>query len=304
MVVGKKLKLTRDDALKYLLLETNLAGSLLTSVIGSLVGFLITFFILYSAKFIPFKLTEFIILLVVFGAIGVVLYFIKKEEFRLYEKTASDVFTHGLFSYPFYIVIFAILFIYYLIPQWLSASHGNGQNVTAMVITIFLVSGGFSYLFNGIWKLTSFYIFQGFANKEWFILAERDHFISGLGLRFEEAHRYGTSLSLIHFVFEKDRSLKRFFQDLFKKMQVAVRDIDTIAHYEGWEDWMVLAPITEVACEGLVNRMMKVIKEEMVARGIKRSIKLTIGISSLGKNVESEFDLLKPHKTIEKLIEL
>lgn len=304
MVIGKNLRLTREDALKYLLVETGLVGSLFASVIASLSGFVIIFFILYSAKFIPFKLIEFLILLGVFVLIGVLLYFIKREEFRLSEKTSSDVFVHGLFSYPFYILVFSILFTYYLIPQWLQNIHGKEQNIPAIVITIFLVSGGFSYLFNGIWKLVAFYLFQIVADKDWFILAERDHFVSGLGLRFEEARRYGTSLSVVHFSFEKDSSLKRFFKELFKKMKMSVRDIDSIAHYNGWEDWMVLAPITESACDGLLNRMSKVIQEELVTRGLKRSIKVTVGISSLNKSVESEFDLLKPHQTIEKVIEV
>ena len=96
----------------------------------------------------------------VFAILGVATYFTKREEYILYEKTGSDTFIHGVFSYPLYIITFTIVFSIFLLPTWRDLSKGQEYSLLSSMITIFMLAIVFAYLYNGVWKMVTFFSIQ------------------------------------------------------------------------------------------------------------------------------------------------
>ncbi len=296
MIIRKDVKITRDEAIRYLFMESDAVPGMIASVLASLISFLIAYLLLYLIKFIVPSSSQFIILLIVFFAFGVGYYFLKKEEFLLFDKTHADVFVHGLITFPVTIILFTSIFIYFLMPEWKQNATGSGLETETLssVITVLLVGLMSAYIYNGLWKLVDFYILQIFAKRDWFILAEREVFINSLGMRFEEARRYGTALTLLNLKIDIPPKKKHLLEALYKRIVRSLRDIDSISHYEDWNNIVILAPITMPACHGLFNRIANVLSDELQARGIKEAHMIEGGITTVSSEVESEFDLLKP----------
>lgn len=307
MVIRKQMKISRDEALRYMVDEAPIFKSIISGIFASLVAFVVIYYLISVTRLIAFGSTEFInnmffILLGVFAALGIATYFTKREEYILYEKTGSDTFIHGVFSYPLYIITFTIIFAIFLLPTWKKGSTGQEYSLSASMVTIFMLAVVFAYLYNGVWKLITFFSIQMLSGRDWLLLAERDFFVSGLTMRFEEARRYGTSLSLLTFTLSISNKKKKMLKTIYKKFTSTLRDIDSISHYESWNKIVVLAPITSSAIEGLFTRMVKVSKETLYAKGWKDKVIVEGGIASINNEVESQFDLLKPHKILKQEI--
>jgi GGDEF domain-containing protein len=305
MVIKKHLKISRDDALRYIILETTVFKGIIASVLSSLVACFAIFYLIYITQFFDFALEEFFVVMGIFFVVGIAVFFIKREEYRLYEKTSSEVFTHGLFTYPLYILLFTGIFLYFLVPQWAEASVETEHQMLASVVTVFLVSILFSYLFNGIWRLLAFFILKLISGQDWVLLAERDFFISGLAMRFEEAKRYGTSLSLVNLTINgiSNRN-KQLLQSIYRKMVDSLREIDAISHYESWSNIVILAPITGKAAEGMVNRLVRVIRDEIHTKNYKETVTVESRIGSVKIDTETEFDLFNAESTLKHEIQV
>ncbi len=304
MVLRKNIKISREEAIHYLFNESSGIAGMFSSALSSVFSFAVSYYLLIASKFIPYNVMELSIIGGLFFGVGVGLYFIKKQEFTLYDKTHSSVYLHGLLTYPILVLVYASMFIYFLVPQWneIANSTGGGTSLLSSIITALLVALIFSFLFNALWQIVDMFVMQIFAKHDWVIVAERDYFIAGLGMRFEEARRYGTSLSLVHIKIGIDPRKKRLLKTIYRRVSEAVREIDSISHYEDWNSFVILAPITEGASKGLIGRISKIIKEEMYKNGIRSSIDIVSDISSLSRETENEFDMLKPQETVTQTL--
>lgn len=301
MTIRSEVKISRDEAIRYLFMESGVAQGIISAVLSSVAAFFITFYILSLILLRDITTNQFLVLLVIFAGLGVLLFFIKKEEFNLYDRTHSEIFMHGVFTYPVMIILFTAIFLYFVLPQeeWSVTEVGTEASLLSSVITLMLVGLMIAYIFEGLWKLINFYVLQLFAKRDWFILAEREVFIQGMGMRFEESRRYGTALSVLKVQLDIPASRKRLLNSIYKRVVKALRDIDSISHLDNWNDFAVLTPITGPACHGLFNRVANVIKEQLYAKGVKENHKIEGYISSVTPETESEYDLLKPQEKIE-----
>jgi hypothetical protein len=304
MVIQKTLKVSRDEMLHYLFGETNIILAILSSIVAALSGMFITLGFLHFAGFFTIQPDQLITLSIVFIGLGIAIYFTKKEEFHLYDKTGSHIFIAGVFSYPIYIILFTLVLLYFFLPDWTSAQKGIQVNVVAAIILIFLISVAFSYLFNGWWKLISYFLLRLFARRDWVILAERDAFLSGLGLRFEESKRYGTALSLLNLTVTLPPREKKLLAGIYKRIANGVRDIDLISHFDNVNNFAVLAPITQAAGHGLFKRVVKLVQEELYTKGYKNKVMVEAGIATILPETESEFELLKPAEMLKEEIQI
>jgi len=304
MVIQKSLKVSRDETLHYLFGETNLILGILSSIVASLSGMFITLGFLHFAGFFTIQQDQLVILSVVFAILGIAIFFTKKEEFHLYDKTGSHIFIAGVFSYPIYIILFTLVLLYFFLPDWTSAQKGVQVNVVAAIILIFLISVAFSYLFNGWWKLITYLLLQMFSRRDWRVLAERDAFLSGLGLRFEESKRYGTSLSLLNLTVTVPPREKKILAGIYKRLADSVRDIDLISHFDNVNNFAILAPITLAAGQGLFKRVVKLVQEELYTKGYKKKVTVEAGIATILPETESEFELLKPAEMLKEEIQI
>lgn len=295
MIVRKEVKITRDEAIRYLFMESDTVPGMIASSIASILAFLVSYLVLYLVRFIAPSTEQFIILLASFFVYGVLYYFIRKQEFLLFEKTHSEVFVHGLLTFPITIILFTMIFVYFLLPEWRQGAASDIRSQTmSSVITVLLVGIVSAYIFNGLWKIADFYILQIFAKRDWFILAEREVFVNGLGMRVEEARRYGTALSLLNLKIDIPARKRHLLEGLYKKIVHSLRDIDSISHYEDWNNIVILAPITAAACHGLFTRIANILNDEIVVRGVREGHLIEGGISTVTAETETEYDLLKP----------
>ncbi len=302
MVLRKNIKISREEAIHYLFNESSTIGGLIASSISSGIAFLASYYVLVYAKFIRYNLIEMAVITGIYFLAGIGLYYIKKQEFMLYDKTHSAVFIHGLLTYPMLVLIYASMFVYFLVPQW-NIMAGEGTNLLSSIITALLVALIFSFLFNALWQFTDMMIMQVFAKRDWVVVAERDYFIGGLGMRFEEARRYGTSLSLVHLrIGINPRRKKRLLKVIYRRVAEALREIDSISHFEDWNSIIILAPITEAAAKGLLTRISKIMKEELYKNGIRDNVEVSADISTLNRETENEFDLLKPQENVTQTL--
>ena len=304
MIIQKALKVSRDEMIHYLFAETNIVLSILASIIACLSGMYIVLGFFHFAGFFTIQPEQLLILSIVFFILGIVIYFTKREEFHLYEKTGSHAFIVGVFTYPIYIVLYTLVLLYFFLPDWNQAQKGQQLNIVAAIILIFLLAIAFSYLFNGWWKIVDYFLLRILARRDWVILAERDAFLSGLGLRFEESKRYGTALSLLNLKLTVPPREKALLAWIYKRIADNLRDIDLLSHFDDVNNFAILAPITQVACEGLFKRVTKLIQEELYARGYKKKVSMEAGIASIIPESESEFDLLKPVVTLKEEIQI
>lgn len=301
MVFRKDVKITRDEAIRYLFMESDVVPGLLTSAIASVLSFLFAYVVLYLIKYITPTTNQFLVLIGIFFMFGIGYYFLKREEFILFDKTHAEVFVHGLITFPVAIILFTSIFVYFLLPEWKQSSAGSGIETQTLssIIMVLLIGIVSAYVYIGLWNFTDFYLLQLFAKRDWFILAEREVFVNGLGMRFEEARRYGTALSLLNLTIDISPKKRRLLDSIYKRIVRSLRDIDSISHYENWNNIVILAPITAPACHGLFNRIANVINDELVAKGIKSSHVIEAGISTVSASTESEYDLLKPTTTLK-----
>jgi hypothetical protein len=295
MVFRKEVKITRDEAIRYLFMESEVVPGLVTSAFSSVLSFLFAYVLLYLIKYIVPTTTQFLFLIAIFFTFGMGYYFLKREEFVLFDKTHAEVFVHGLITFPVSIILFTSIIIYFVLPEWKQAAAGSGIETQTLssIIMVLLIGIVSAYVFIGLWNFVDFYLLQLFAKRDWFILAEREVFVNGLGMRFEEARRYGTALSLLNMTIDISPRKRRLLDALYKKIVRSLRDIDSISHYENWNNIVILAPITAPACHGLFNRIANIINDELVAKGIKDAHVIEAGISTVTAQTESEYDLLK-----------
>ena len=299
MVLRKNIKISKEEAIHYLFRETDLIPGMFSSAISSVIAFVISYFLLFAVKFIQYNSIELIVFSAIFFILGIPIYFIKQEEFHLFDKTHSDIYIHGILIYPLLLLIYLGVFVYFLVPQWLDTAK-SGESITSSIITALLVALIFAFFFHAVWQLVNFILLQVFAKHDWIILAERDFFMTGLGMRFEEAKRYGTSLSLVHFKVKMAQDRKGIYKKVYRRIAQSVREIDSISHFEDWNSFVVLAPITLAAAKAMVIRINKIMKDELYSLGVKSNITLEVDISSLRQEIENEYDLLKPQETIKQ----
>jgi hypothetical protein len=297
MLTRKNIRISRAEALKYLFLEAHAVPGILAACISNLVVFGIVFGILYLGRFIQYSNEGFIVSAIFFLLFGIPQYFIKKQEFLLYEKTTSDIFLFDIFTLPLYLLLFGGLFTYYFVPDWISKNSGQ-TSVLTIVVTIFIVALIFSYVFNTIWKLVDFYLLGLFSGKDWFLMAEKDHFINVLAMRFQEAKRYSVPLSVVVIRLEIQRfngSQKRLLDQIYRKISISLREIDTISHFNAWNVFYLLSPITQAAAKGMLDRMVRILQEMVNVRGIQADIIVESSVSAIRAETQTEFDLLQPN---------
>ena len=299
MVMRRHIKITRDEVIHYLYMESSIVIGMIASVVASLIGFFFTFLFIHLLRFITIPTNDFYILGVIALVTGIVIYFIKRQEYILYEKSSSNVFLVGVFVFPILIIIYTVIFLNYLIPVWSSMQSDVAFSYFAAVITVTLVSSAFSYFFHGIWKMTDYLILNIFAHKDWIILAEKEYFVTGLGFRFEEAKRYGTSLSIVNISINLPISKKATLKRIFGKISSTLREIDSISHFENWNDIVILAPITQPAAESMYHRIIQVIREELDQKGEGENVKISGKVSAIQPDSESEYDMLNSFAPIE-----
>lgn len=302
MVLRKNIKISREEAIHYLFNETSAAGGILGSALSSGIAFLASYYILIFANFIRYNVVEMAVITGIYVLVGVGLYYIKKQEFVLYDRTHSAAFIHGLLTYPILVLVYASMFIYFLVPQW-NIMAGEGTNLLSSIITALLVALLFAFLFNALWQFLDMLLLQLFAKRDWIVVAERDYFIAGLGMRFEEARRYGTSLSLLHVRIGLDpRKQRRILKNMYRRVAESLREIDSISHYEDWNSIIILAPITAAATKGMLARISKIMKEEFYKFGVRSNVDINADISTLSREIENEFDMLKPQESVSQTL--
>lgn len=301
----KDIQVSRQEALRFLFKETSNFGGMIASTMSSLLTVVFALAVLYWVDFIELPQTtgQIIALSVTFLMIGIVLFLIRQQECYLFDKTHSNSFLRGVFSIPFSIVVFTAIFLILLFPSWQQQSLTAEVSPSTSVITVMLIATAASFAFNAIWEFFLFYFMQLFTKRDWFILAEREMFIEGMGLRFEEARRYGTPLSLVRIQLPNfSPKEKRLLRDIFTRVTNSLRDIDSFSHMENRNDLGILAPISGVAAEGIFHRIAKLINEELYNRGYKEDCEVVGLISSIQADTETEFDLLKTQKKLTTTI--
>jgi len=303
MYYKKNIKISREEALKYLFSESSIVFCLLSGATSAaFVYFLIVNF-LYFARFIDNYLVV-IITTVIFLIFGIIQSLVKKQEFLLYDKTFSDIFLYDIISLPLVILLFSGVFIFLFIPQWqLSQAQ---DTLTSMIITIFALSFMISFVYITLWKILTLGLLGLLSKKDWYIMAEKDYFLGILALRFEESKRYGVPLSIVGIKINlpKGKNYKKYLYQLYNRISKAIREIDTIAHYGEIDFFYILAPIPNLGAKGLVNRIIKIIKEFFIAYGLKINVTIEASISSLLPETQTEFDLLNPQQIIKEEINL
>lgn len=296
MTIKKQVHLSRAEALKYLIQESPAVVAIISASISNLVVFALSFTLLAYGRFINYDQNAFIIIGILFGACGIPQYFIKKQEYALFDKSSSDIFLNDIFSYPVYILLFTGALSYFFLPGWQTQAQ---DSLVTMLVTVFGVALLFSYIFIGLWKLFTFYLLSLFSGRDWVILAEKDYFMTELSHRFEESRRYGVPLSVVSLTIAaaSGGNIKKLQREIYSKTEKSLREIDTIAHFNDESHIYMLSPITSMAAKGMMERIAKMIQEMVVNRYPKAEITLEMATASTTPEVKSEFDLLRPQIT-------
>ena len=302
MVIRKNLKITRDEIIHYLFTESTMVAGLFASTLASILTFALGFASMHFVKILVIGINEIVILSICSVLVGIGIYFIKKQEYSLYEKTNSPFFLSGVFAYPFLILLFTVLFMYFMGQK---PQEDSAYNYFAAIITVLLVAAAFSYLFFGVWKLLDYLILKFFAKRDWVILAEREYFLNGLGLRFEEARRYNNSLSLVNIRIDLiPNKFKKMLMGIYKRISTSLREIDSISHFDDWNNIVVLAPITLPSAELMFKRIVQAVHDELLTKGYKDKVMVVAGISTVSSETHNEFDLLKPQGQMKEEVKV
>jgi len=134
-------------------------------------------------------------------------------------------------------------------------------------------------------------------------LKNRRHFFDLAKVEFERIRRYGRSLSIVMIDIDRFKNLNDAYghlvgdavlREVARRLQEAVRTIDTLARYGG-EEFVVLMPETELAEALLVAERVRqsVAEPPVVDNGVTVSTTISVGVAEIDEQCASLEDALK-----------
>ncbi len=286
---------------KYLISFSSPIHLILSGIIAGALTFLSMYFLLIIISAIEFKKSEFFISLIVSsiggGIASLVKYVDQKLEILSYkETTIKDIIAN--ITYYFFLISVLVYSLTALYEAWKEKTTITEPSVliTALIMFSFIAS----FIIYHLWDFFFKGIISLISPVDWMLKADEDAFKRVLSLKFEEAKRYSTPLTLLlikpYIESGSPKDLKKFIITLESEVIDSLRRVDLVARIEGGKYLAVLMSVNKAQAKVPAARIKK-LADEVLDR-LKISGGVDISASSFSPEITSEEEMVRVAKDL------